>query len=187
VISSHEPHASHQTDVDPRNAVFTRMFADHYAYVWASLRRLGVSTRDTEDLAHDVFVQVYGKLSAYDSLRPLRPWLFGFAFRVASDYRRLARHRIEVMGRDDDVAARGPLAEESLSRKQDAELVAEALNAIDLERRAVLIAFEIDESPMKDVADALQIPLQTAYSRLRVAREEFAVTVRRLRLRRGDL
>jgi RNA polymerase sigma-70 factor, ECF subfamily len=174
------------SEVEDKKAAFSRLFAAEYAYVWASLRRLGVSVRDAEDVGHDVLLKVYEKLSSYDPSRPLRPWLFGFAFRAASDYRRLARHRVEVMGGVDDRPAVAPLIEDCLARQQEIDLVAEALDAIDLDRRAVLIAFEIDESPMKEIAEALQIPLPTAYSRLRVAREEFATAVRRLRLRRGD-
>jgi RNA polymerase sigma-70 factor (ECF subfamily) len=90
------------------------------------------------------------------------------------------------MGRDADAPAGAPLAEDALVRLEESRLVAEALATIELERRAVLIAYELDECPMKEVAEALQIPLHTAYSRLRVAREEFGAAVRRLRLRRGD-
>ena len=43
-----------------------------------------------------MFVEVFRNLHRYDPARPLRPWLFAFAFRFASDYRRLARHRVEV-------------------------------------------------------------------------------------------
>jgi RNA polymerase sigma-70 factor (ECF subfamily) len=39
---------------------------------------------------------------------------------------------------------------------------------------------------MKEIAEALGIPLHTAYSRLRVAREELAAAIRRDRLKRGE-
>ena len=169
-----------------RSEAFSRLFAAEFGYVFASLRRLGVGTRDLEDVAHEVFLQLYAKFDRLDPSRPVRPWLFGFAFRAASDYRRLARHRVEVLGRDVDAPALAPLAEDRVSRREDAELVEEALEAIDIDRRAVLIAYELDETPMKEIAEALDLPLNTAYSRLRVAREEFSEAVRRLRLRRGD-
>ena len=70
-----------------RDAIFTGLFAAEFDYVWASLRRLGVNERDVEDIAHDVFLHVYRKLGSYDPKRPVRPWLFGFAYRAASDYR----------------------------------------------------------------------------------------------------
>jgi RNA polymerase sigma-70 factor (ECF subfamily) len=175
--------SSSSTEVDKAEA-FRRLFQAELGYVWGSLRRLGVNERDVEDVAHDVFLQVYGKLDSYDRQRPLRPWLFGFAFRAASDYRRLARHRVEVMDGNDavDVAAGAPLAEEALARAQEGALVMAALNQIDLDRRAVLIAYELDECPMREIAEALSVPLHTAYSRLRVAREELATVIRKQRM-----
>jgi RNA polymerase sigma-70 factor (ECF subfamily) len=166
-------------------ARFERLFRAELPYVWGSLRRLGVEERDVEDLTHDVFVQVYKKLDVYDPARPLRPWLFAFAYRAASDYRRLARHR-DVITDDVDAESRAPLAEDALSAHEDATMVRAALASIDLDRRAVLVAYELDEIPMKDIAASLEIPLHTAYSRLRVAREELAAAVQRLLFRRGE-
>ncbi len=170
---------------DDRAQAFRAIFQAELGYVWGTLRRLGVSERDAEDVAHDVFLRVYEKLATYDRARPLRPWLFGFAFRAASDYRRLARHRVEVM-KEHDVPLSAPSADAELARAQDQALIAQALEAIDIERRAVLVAYEIDEQPMKEIAEALEIPVFTAYSRLRVAREELQANVDRLRKRRGD-
>ncbi len=171
-----------------KRELFTRIFAEELGYVCGTLRRMGVHPRDVEDIAHDVFVRVYAKLDTYDPSRPIRPWLFGFAFRSASDYRRLARHRLELMSTNDrqvDGPAQAPLAEEALESREEQSMVLEALETIELDRRAVLIAYELDECPMKSIADALQIPLATGYSRLRIAREEFAAAIRRSRLRRG--
>jgi RNA polymerase sigma-70 factor (ECF subfamily) len=165
----------------PRHARFRAVFQREFNYVWASLRRLGVHDRDAEDVAQDVFVHVYRRLDDYDPTRPLRPWLFAFAFRCASDWRRLARHRVE--GHDDLDRRPGQAlpADAVVERAQDHALVLRGLEQVDLERRGVFILFELDQVPMKDVADSLGIPLFTAYSRLRVAREEFTAAVRRIR------
>jgi RNA polymerase sigma-70 factor (ECF subfamily) len=40
--------------------------------------------------------------------------------------------------------------------------------------------------PIPEVALALEIPLNTAYSRLRLARNEFAIAAKRLRLARDS-
>jgi RNA polymerase sigma-70 factor (ECF subfamily) len=45
---------------------------------------------------------------------------------------------------------------------------------------------EIDGCAMPEIALALALPLNTAYSRLRLAREQFHAAVRRERLRRGE-
>lgn len=104
-----------------------------------SLRRLGVRRNDLEDVAYDVFVAVVRHMEAYDPARPLRPWLFGFAFRVALDYRRLACHRHEVIGVEVEPIDDAPGADARIETEEARRLVAEVLGAIELDRRAVFV------------------------------------------------
>src|SRR5262249_9412222 len=62
-------------------------------------------------------------------------------------------------------------------------LVLAAIESIDLAKRAVFVMAEIDGHTMPEIATALGIPLNTAYSRLRLARGEFADAARRLHAR----
>ena len=167
---------SQAPSVEALAAFFRTVFDAEYDYVHHSLRRLGVAPRDLEDIAHDVFVQVYKNLARYDRSRPLKPWLFAFAFRVASDYRRLARHRTELGLPEDGAssASHAPSAEDRAVEREAAGLVALALDAMPIEQRAVFVMYEVDEIPMKEIAESLGIPANTAYSRLRLAREVFA-------------
>lgn len=162
-------------------ALFSRLFDEHYDFVHHSLRRLGVHTRDLEDLAHDTFVKVFENLDRYDRSRPARPWLFAFAFRLASDYRRLARHRTELGADAEEIVAPEPTAEDVAVHRQTARLAEAALLAIPFDQRAVFVLYEIDETPMKTIAETLEIPVNTAYSRLRLAREAFATAAARLK------
>jgi RNA polymerase sigma-70 factor (ECF subfamily) len=159
---------------DERTRLFRALFDAEYDYVYHSLRRLGVQARDLEDLAHDVFVAVYENLARYDRSRPVRPWLFAFAFRKASDYRRLARHKT-ALGVPDDTRAEGaPTAEDDAARREGVAIVERILETIPLDQRAVFIQYEIDEVSMQDIAESMGIPVNTAYSRLRLARATFA-------------
>jgi RNA polymerase sigma-70 factor (ECF subfamily) len=56
---------------------------------------------------------------------------------------------------------------------------------VEIDRRAVFVLHDIHEVPVPEVAETLGVPLNTAYSRLRIAREEFATAVKRLRKARG--
>ena len=159
---------------------FPAVYAAELGYVWSTLRRLGVQERDLEDLCHDVFVVVFRNLAVYDARRPIRPWLFGIAFRVASDYRRSARHRREVTGTTREPVCPAPRADEVMLRRERQRLVASALEALELDRRAVFVMHDIDGHVMPEIAAALGVPLNTAYSRLRLARADFAAAVRRV-------
>jgi RNA polymerase sigma-70 factor (ECF subfamily) len=161
------------------------IFDEHFQYVWATLRRLGVREADREDLVHEVFLKIHARLADYDSSRPLRPWLFGFAYRVAADHHRLARHRVEVIGTQTEATADNVPADQRVAALEERDLLLEALHTIELDRRAVLVMHDVDEVPVPQIAHMLDIPLNTAYSRLRLARQNLASAVTRLRIARG--
>lgn len=161
------------------------LFDLHAVYVWNALRRLGVPPSDIEDLTHDVFLQVHRHLADYDPGRPVRPWLFGFVYRIASQHRRGARRRREAHFEPDLMRDEGRDPEEQAAAEEDRRLVIAALQAVDFQRRAVFVLCELDGVPIGEIATSLGIPANTAYSRLRVARAEFAAAVKRLQARRG--
>jgi RNA polymerase sigma-70 factor (ECF subfamily) len=164
---------------------FVTVFREQFAYVWGVLRRLGVHENDVEDLTHEVFLNVYRKFSELDPARPLRPWLFAFAYRVASADRRKARHRREVITADAVAADPTMSADAQLVSNEERSLLLRALDQLDLERRAVLVLHEWDGEPIPEVSRALGIPLNTAYSRLRLARQDLTSAVKRLKGRDG--
>jgi RNA polymerase sigma-70 factor (ECF subfamily) len=161
------------------------LFDEHFDYVWATLRRLGVRHADREDLVHEVFLKVHARIADYDAARPMRPWLFGFAYHVAADHRRLARHRVEVIGAPAEAIAHDTPADERIATRENREDLLAALDEINLARRALIVMHDVDGMSVPKIAETLEIPLNTAYSRLRLAREALAAAVTKLRNARG--
>lgn len=168
-----------------QTADFATLYRSELSYVWKTLRRLGAPTADLEDLVHDVFVVVHRHLADYDPTRPLRPWLFGIALRVVSDFRRLGRNLREVPGPAPEPVGNEPSPEQRLQGKEARALLMKALDELDLDRRAVFVLHELDEQTMPEIATTLSIPLNTAYSRLRLARADVAAFIERVRARGG--
>ena len=152
------------------------VFSSELDYVCRTFRRLGVGSANVEDLAHEVFLVLARKWSGFDRTRPLRPYLFGIAYRIAKAHRR----RSTRPPRFENVEIADPSAQPDaqLEAERARALVLSALERLPLARRAVLVMHDIDEVPMRDVTRALGIPLFTGYSRLRKARVEFASAVR---------
>jgi RNA polymerase sigma-70 factor (ECF subfamily) len=171
------PAVPRKDEVARSGSWFREVFEREYDYVWASLRRLGTRESDLEDLAHEVFLRVHRKLGAFDTDRPLRPWLFAFAFRVASEHRRLHRNKLEEPRADLDVTHAAPA---SSGQREARDLVRRGLDVLTDTTRAVFIMYELDGFTMNEIADALGIPLNTAYSRLRLGRDAFVARVREL-------
>jgi RNA polymerase sigma-70 factor, ECF subfamily len=163
---------------------FRALFLAHASYVANSLRRLGVRERDLEDVTHDVFISVYRHLEDFDPTRPVKPWLFGFAAKTALAYRRRAGYARETLTERIEGIDQGPAADEQIAAQEKRDLVVAALASVHEERRPVLVMHDIDGIAMPDIAAVLAIPLNTGYSRLRLARAEFAQAVQRIRARR---
>ena len=58
-----------------------------FAFVWRTLRRLGVQVDQLDDAAHDVFLVVFRRLAEFQGRSSFRTWLFGIAHNVANQYR----------------------------------------------------------------------------------------------------
>jgi RNA polymerase sigma-70 factor (ECF subfamily) len=161
-------------------ADFPAFYRAQFAYVWRTLHRLGLRGGDAEDAAQEVFATAYRRIGDFDPARPVRPWLFGIAFRAVVGQRRRAHVRREVALDRPDMAAMGGVARDSQSELESRQLVLRALEALPVERRAVLVMHDLDGEAVPQIAEVLAIPLNTAYSRLRVARAEFEAEVARL-------
>jgi RNA polymerase sigma-70 factor (ECF subfamily) len=167
---------------------FDELYDEHFDFVWRSLRRLGVPDADLHDVAQEVFVVVHRRLPDFEGRSKVTTWLFRIAFHAARDRRRRAHVRREVF----DATALEQSADAALDartlleRRDDLELFDRALATMDLDQRAVFTLFELEGMSGNDIAEALEIPLGTAYSRLRLAREAFRRAVLRGEaLRRG--
>lgn len=167
----------------PDSPSFADVFRDQLDYVWATFRRLGVKPSDLADQAQELFIIVHQLMDDYDPRRPIRPWLFGIAYRCALRYRARPQRWREVPMDEPmmSVPGREPSPEEGVAAIEDRALVLGGILAIELSRRAVFVLIEIEGFDVPTVARELNIPLNTAYSRLRLAREDFRRAVARLR------
>lgn len=164
----------------PSRPTLSAVYEAHFDYLCHTLRRLGVAPRNLEDVAHDVFLIVHRQLSTYDPTRPIRPWLFGIAYRVARDHKAKASVQREVHSELPERAASGPSQEEALDAERRRELATRALAGLSEDDRAVVILCDIDGASGPDAALVLGIPLNTVYSRLRVARQRLVERLQRL-------
>ncbi|MBI5547738.1 MAG: sigma-70 family RNA polymerase sigma factor [Deltaproteobacteria bacterium] len=169
-----------------RVAEFHEVYLAEIPFVCRMLVRLGVEKRHVHDLAHDVFLAAFQGFDSYDRARPVRPWLLGICFHRAQAFGARAQQQREHQVDYPEVVDERPDAAEEIEARQGRELVLKGLSALDLEKRAVFAMHDIEGCAMPEVAEALSIPLNTAYSRLRRARELFKAEVQRLRVGGGS-
>lgn len=162
----------------PDDAAFAAAYDAEFEVVWLYLRRLGVPEADVEDAVHDVFVVAHRRYGTYDPSRPLRPWLLGIAFRVAAQWRR--RHRLEVTVAEPatDRADESRSPDEVVASHQERSRLQSALARLDMDQRAVVVMHDLNGIPVPEIATALDVPLNTVYSRLRLGRGKITAALR---------
>jgi len=111
----------------------------------------------------------------------IETWLFAIARRVAGAYRRTAVRKTDRQQALDEALALASSDDTfaALSRAQAAAAVAAVLDGLDEDKRIVFTLVELEQLSVPDVATLLGINLNTAYSRLRLARRAFEAAVAR--------
>jgi RNA polymerase sigma-70 factor, ECF subfamily len=151
-------------------ATFPEIFQQHSQFLWRTLINLGVPRCDAQDVCQEVMLTVHRRLPDFDG-RSLRGWLYGICLRFASDYRRSARVRREVTTDAPPERPASPEPSEQLDRLRSLRRTLDALDALDDAKRDAFVLYEVEELTLAEVAEALQVPLQTAYSRIKSARD----------------
>ena len=150
------------------------LVAVHYGFVWRLLRGFGLSASDADDAAQQVFMITARKFSDIVPGRE-RSFVYGAALRVANNARRGLRRRREVANDDEQDApesdSAGPERKTELGEAR--ALLFELLTQLPEKLRRVLVLAEIEQLEVPEIAVLEQLPVGTAASRLRVARQQF--------------
>lgn len=168
-------HSPNETAVWPNTATerleLATVYREHVRYVWRCVRHLGVREADIEDVAHEVFLVVGRKLGDFEGRSRLQTWIYGITLRVCGDYRKRAsfRREVSVAEYDERSGPNDPVCEAERSQLR-ARLLGH-LDSLAAPQREVFVLYELEELSMSEVAEIVGTPLQTAYSRLRAARE----------------
>jgi RNA polymerase sigma-70 factor (ECF subfamily) len=152
------------------NIALPEIFQQHAPFLWRTLMNMGVPRHDAQDLCQEVMLIVHRRLADFDG-QSLRGWLYGICVRVASDYRRSARVRREIPHGTLPVSAMDADQTDTLERRQSLESLLRALDRLGEEQRAAFVLYEVEELTLAEVSEALGVPLQTVYSRIKAARQ----------------
>lgn len=163
---------------------FESVYRGHFAFVWSTLLRLGVPRAAVEDATQDVFVVVHRRLADFEGRGAgLRSWLFTIVRRVAHRHHRGARRAERKHRALAQIRIRPADLDEAVDQRLTAALVMEALDELDFDKRVALDLHVFEGLTGPQIASVLEIKLETAYSRIKAARQglERSLSARGLR------
>jgi RNA polymerase sigma-70 factor (ECF subfamily) len=157
---------------------FPALYAEHAEFVWRSLFFMGIRRADLPDVHQEVFLTFLRRQDAWDRSKPLRGWLWGIAVGLVKNHRRRAFRRLEVPLETNPGGSVVPGdLEAGLDAVRAQRRALRAFSALDPERRAVFVMFEVEGMSGKEIAAELMVPLGTVHSRLHAARQVLAAAL----------
>lgn len=162
------------------------VYQDYFKYVWRCLRSLGVDTNTLDDAVQEVFLVVSRKLDEFDGRSKVSTWLYAIVLHIARRHRAAAatRARRIISGSAETFAlgsshAQGDLRVE-VEKNEQLALAQRALETLDDAKREVFVLACVEGMSAPEIADVTGVPLNTVYSRLRIAKQQFEQAVEEL-------
>jgi RNA polymerase sigma-70 factor, ECF subfamily len=172
--------------VDP----FEKLYRLHFDFVWKCARAFGSTPQEVDDVVQDVFMVVQRRFADLRDEAVAKSWVYGITRRVVHSHRR-RRPKAELGDPVEVDTLTSPNQSPHAAAEQSArlQLLSVLLEGLDEPKREVFVLSEILEMSGREIAETLGIPMNTVYSRLRVAREEFDKAAQRQvkALERGKL
>lgn len=163
----------------PVRPSFEQVYEAEFATVWRTVRRFGVPSHAIEDVVQQVFVAIYRQLEHYEGRCALSTWVFAIVLRTVSNHRRAHRRKGAAhalsshVSSEAELIATGDSPLEQAEKCQATEIAHELLSRMDANKANTFVMFEILGFTVPEIAQASAVPVNTVYSRLRHAREEF--------------
>ncbi len=143
--------------------------------VYGYLVRSGVTETDRDDIFQSIFLKIHAAAKTYDPTRPLGPWLFTIVANTVRNHFRAQAVPISLVPRDDpldplDPPDPNPGPEHIAEARETIAWLEQALLALPLVQREVLLLITIVGLRQQDAANSLNLPLNTVKTHLRRAR-----------------
>jgi RNA polymerase sigma-70 factor (ECF subfamily) len=173
----------------PQAQGFDAVYDECFDFVWRAVRRLGVADASVDDVVQEVFFAVHRKLPDFVGGSSLKTWIFAIALNVVRHHRRAWRRKdaprdpVPAAALDElpDRRSRGPL--QAAETSDAVRLLDRLLRELDDEKREVFVLAHLEQMTAPEIAQVLGENVNTVYSRLRAAREQFEQALERQRAR----
>jgi RNA polymerase sigma-70 factor (ECF subfamily) len=153
------------------------IYQQHFSFVWSTARNLGATMDVVDDVVQDVFIVVHFKLDSLRQVESIRSWLYGITRRTLSEYRRACRNRSNAEARlSTELRTNHPVQaspHDLAEQHADLDRLQTLLAELDEKKREVFVMVEVLGMTIPEVVEVIDVPLDTAYSRLRKARQAF--------------
>jgi RNA polymerase sigma-70 factor (ECF subfamily) len=144
---------------------FDELFSRYKQPIYGFFRRRIAESTQAEELTQETFVALLRAASRYEPRSLFRTYLYAIGFKILRAYRRKAAFRATFFGQQN--SSPDPSKRDATESGLWVRRAVEKLEAMD---REILLLREFEQLSYAEIADLLQLPLNTVRSRLFRAR-----------------
>ena len=161
---------------------FEALYREYAGFVYNVSFKMMQNETEAKEVAQDVFLKVYSKLTTYRFESAFKTWLYRIAVNTALTRLREKQRVNKIRVYMEDEAEKGTEFSEdnkSLLRRDDALEVDRLLEKLQPDHKLCLILRELEGLSYEEMSETLDIPLNTVPSRLKRAREAFIKVIQK--------
>ena len=151
-----------------------RLFDRHRQMVYRTALGITGDPEIAADLLQDVFLRLFRFAHRIDPERPIQPWLYRMTANLSYTWikrnsrgMRLIHEMAEHLVRE-----KKPSVSSMAERDEQWLQVREAIASLPIQQRLVVVLYYINDLPMSEISEILEIPVGTVKSRLHYARND---------------
>ncbi len=170
---------------------FNELVKTYERRVFALLLRMLGRAEEAEDLAQEVFVQVFKSIGGFRGDAKLSTWIFRIAINLSKNRAKyLARRHVDTQGQYDGVGDETawdksrdgtvgavPRPDDVLSGMEVEGIVERAIRSLDTEFREVLLLRDVEDMSYEEIAEITGLADGTVKSRIHRARAQLKEAV----------
>jgi RNA polymerase sigma-70 factor, ECF subfamily len=165
-----------------------QLVAEHERMVYQLAINLLGDRDEAQDLSQEVFLRVFRTIHRFRGQSALRTWIFRIVINQARNRQRWwrRRNRGQQVSLDDHIQAHGDVPaprdgtepDRALARKELADRIWTAMDALPFEQRTAIVLREVDGLSYDEIAFSLGVTLGTVKARLTRARQALRAALR---------
>jgi RNA polymerase sigma-70 factor (ECF subfamily) len=145
------------------------LYDRYHAPLRSFLARATRDAHDVDDLVHGTFLAAAKSADRYDGRASCRPWLIGIAAQLLRRRRQTFGRLVAVLSALTGTQASASDPRPTLQARSDLE---RALARLSEPKRLALLMAEVEGLSCDEIAQALEVPIGTVWTRLHAARRE---------------
>ena len=154
---------------------FESIYKEYSGFVYNVAYRVVNNIDEAQEITQEVFLTVYRKLKSFKFKSSLKTWVYRIAVNMAIDYsRKRSREQDHTVLYEDNNKLNKTIdsVSENIEREQQEKIISTLLDSLSPDQRVCIILRSIEGLGYQEIAESLNININTVRSRLKRAREK---------------